>query len=110
MEKVIKYEDIKRVIDIGISCGLIVILSPVFGIVSIYLKNKENTIIFKQKRVGKNGQIFDIYKFRTIYVRDGKDILIDNGDFLRKYGIDELPQLLNVIKGDMSIIGPRPRV
>ena len=96
---------LKRVFDFIFSLFMIAFLCPVFLIISILIKiiDKSN-IIYKQVRTGKNGREFIIYKFKTI---DNKKIS-NLGRFLRKYGIDELPQLFNILKGDMSLIGPRP--
>lgn len=66
--------------------------------------------IFKQKRVGQYGKIFEIFKLKTIKWKHGKAIISPCGAFFRKYKIDELPQLFNILKGDMSIVGPRPDV
>lgn len=112
---------IKRIFDIIMSLIGIIILSPVFIIVSIAIKvNSTGNILFLQKRVGRDGREFNIYKFRTM-VSDaeklGKQITVGNdsritkvGAFLRKFKIDELPQLFNVFNGDMSLVGPRPEV
>ena len=108
----------KRFIDIvGSLCGLIV-LSPFLLIFAILVRIKLGSpIIFKQCRPGKDGKVFVIYKFRSMSNAKDKDgnLLPDKdrftkfGNFLRKTSIDELPQLLNILKGDMSIVGPRPR-
>jgi O-antigen biosynthesis protein WbqP len=111
---------IKRIIDILVSLIGIIILSPffVFAIVSIKYSS-DGPIFFKQKRVGKNKNTFDILKFRTMMIDAPKDTpthLLSDPDryitkiglFLRKTSLDELPQLWNIIIGDMSIIGPRP--
>ncbi|MDI9216982.1 MULTISPECIES: sugar transferase [Clostridium] len=114
-------EIIKRIFDFLASLLGIIILSPILLIVAIAIKiDSKGNILFMQKRIGKNGVPFYIYKFRTM-VSDaeklGKQITVgkDNritkvGAFLRKYKIDELPQLFNVLKGDMSLVGPRPEV
>lgn len=111
---------IKRLIDFVLAlCGLIV-LSPVFIILCIWIKlDSKGPILFKQKRVGINKTYFNIYKFRTMYIDTPKDMpthMLSNpdqfitkaGKFLRKTSLDELPQIINIIKGEMSIIGPRP--
>lgn len=112
---------VKRIFDFLASLVGIIIISPILLIVAIAIKIDSNgNILFLQKRIGKNGVPFYIYKFRTM-VSDaeklGKQITVgkDNritkvGAFLRKYKIDELPQLFNVLKGDMSLVGPRPEV
>lgn len=111
----------KRIFDTVCSSIGLAILSPLFLIVAIAIKlNSKGPVFFKQKRVGQYGETFYIYKFRTM-VNDaeklGKQITVggDNritsvGKFLRKYKLDELPQLINVVKGDMSLVGPRPEV
>ncbi|MDU7453375.1 sugar transferase [Clostridium saudiense] len=112
---------VKRIFDFFAALIGIIILSPIFIIVSIAIKlDSPGNIMFLQKRVGKCGKEFDIFKFRTMVTnaeRLGKQITVgkDNritkvGAFLRKYKIDELPQLFNVLKGDMSLVGPRPEV
>lgn len=112
---------IKRIFDFFAALIGIIILSPILIIVSIAIKlDSPGNIMFLQKRVGKDGKEFNIYKFRTMVTdaeKLGKQITVgkDNritkvGAFLRKYKIDELPQLFNVLKGDMSLVGPRPEV
>ena len=111
---------IKRLIDFVLAlCGLIV-LSTVFIILCIWIKlASRGPILFKQKRVGINKTYFNIYKFRTMYIDTPKDMpthMLSNpdqfitkaGKFLRKTSLDELPQIINIIKGEMAIIGPRP--
>ena len=111
---------VKRIVDFILSlCGLI-ILSPVFIILCIWIKlDSKGPILFKQKRVGINKTYFNIYKFRTMYIDTPKDMpthmlkdpdqfITGAGKFLRKTSLDELPQIINIIKGEMAIIGPRP--
>ncbi len=112
---------IKRIFDIIMSLIGIIILSPIFIIVSIIISiGSSGNILFLQKRVGRDEKEFNIYKFRTM-INDaeklGKQITVGNdtritkvGSILRKFKIDELPQLFNVFKGDMSLVGPRPEV
>lgn len=104
------YTKLKRFLDVSISTISLIPLTPVLILVGISLIDENEKIIFKQKRAGKNGSKFYIYKFRTIKHIEGKEITTDYCKLLRKLGIDELPQLINVLKGDMSLIGPRPRV
>lgn len=111
---------LKRVIDFFLSLIGVIILSPVFLILSIAIKvDSKGPILFKQKRVKKNKQYFNIYKFRTMKIDTPKEMpthLLENpdqfitktGKFLRKTSLDELPQLFNILKGDMAVIGPRP--
>lgn len=112
---------IKRLFDILASGIGIIILSPVLLIIALRIKTgSDGPIFFKQVRVGKDGKEFEILKFRTMVVdaeKMGRQITVgaDNritkvGGFLRKYKLDELPQLFNVFKGDMSLVGPRPEV
>ena len=110
-----------RLLDILASaCGLI-ILSPLFFILAIWIKSdSKGPVFYKQIRVGRDGKDFPLYKFRSMRVGADKKGLItvggkDNritkvGYIIRKYKLDELPQLLNVLKGDMSLVGPRPEV
>ena len=112
---------LKRIFDFFASLLGIIVLSPILVAVSIAIKlDSKGNILFLQKRVGKDGVPFNIYKFRTMVtdaeklgkqITVGKDSRITKtGAFLRKYKIDELPQLFNVLKGDMSLVGPRPEV
>lgn len=112
---------IKRIFDIIVSLIGIIIISPILIIVAISIKlDSKGNVLFLQKRIGKDGKPFNIYKFRTMVsnaeklgaqITVGKDSRITRvGAFLRKYKIDELPQLFNVLKGDMSLVGPRPEV
>ena len=109
----------KRIIDITISLPAVIVLSPVFVIIgaAIKLSGKEPAT-FKQKRAGKDGKPFVFYKFRTMKTdvdafgaspKSADDPRLTKvGKFLREYSLDELPQLFNILKGDMSIVGPRP--
>ncbi len=111
---------LKRVLDFFMSLLGIVVLSPIFLILAIIIKlTSPGPILFKQKRVGKNKSHFNILKFRTMRTDTPKDCpthLLSNpdqyitkiGKFMRKTSLDELPQLFNILKGDMAIIGPRP--
>lgn len=108
---------IKRFLDVVLSGMALIVLSPVFLIVSILeLKLHGHPIIYKTKRPGKDGKLFEMYKFRSMtnkcgsdgYLLPPKDRLTPFGRFIRKTSIDELPELVNIFKGDMSIIGPRP--
>src|SRR5690348_14860679 len=110
----------KRLFDLVASSIGLLVLSPLLLLVAILIKlDSRGPILFKQKRVGQNFRPFLIYKFRTMYVGAhatsfltiGADPRITRiGKYLRASKIDELPQLLNVLKGDMSLVGPRPEV
>ena len=111
---------IKRIIDFILSLVAIVILSPLLLLIAILIKlDSEGPVLFKQKRIGMHKTHFYMLKFRTMRIDSPKDVpthLLENpdqwitrmGKILRKTSLDELPQLFNIIKGEMSIIGPRP--
>ena len=111
---------LKRIFDIISSLLGLILLSPFMIIIAILIKfDSKGPIFFKQVRVTKNGREFKIFKYRTMRVGSdkfsqitvGKDSRITKvGDFLRKYKLDEIPQLINVLIGDMSLVGPRPEV
>lgn len=111
----------KRLFDLTVSSVAIVLLSPVFLLIAILIKlDSKGQVFFLQSRVGKDEKVFQIYKFRTMVVdaeKLGKQITVGRdpritrvGHYLRKYKIDELPQLFNVFNGSMSFVGPRPEV
>ena len=114
------YATVKRIIDIVFSILGLIILAPVFLIISVVIKlESKGPVIFKQKRIGRYKKNFTIYKFRTMRNDAPKDMpthMLKNangcitkvGNILRKTSLDELPQLVNILKGDMSIVGPRP--
>ena len=128
----IQYLKLKRIVDVLLSIIGIILLTPVFLFIMISIKvSSKGPIFYKQKRVGLNGRLFDFYKFRSMYFEIGEDKKRENmmidfmknnqthkiidtsrvtsvGKFIRKTSLDELPQLFNVIKGNMSIVGPRP--
>lgn len=111
---------IKRFIDFMLSLVGLIVLSPVFIIIALIIKiSSPGPVFFKQKRVGIHKTYFNILKFRTMRTDTPKDMpthLLENpekyitpiGKFLRKTSLDELPQIINILAGDMSIIGPRP--
>lgn len=114
------YLKVKRLIDIILSSLGLILLSPIFLIIIISIKlNSPGPVFFKQKRVGIEKKYFNILKFRTMRIDTPKDTpthLLENpdqwitevGKFLRRTSLDELPQIINIFKGEMSIIGPRP--
>lgn len=127
------YRGFKRIVDIILGCIGLVLLSPIFLILAICIKiDSKGPVIFAHKRIGKNGKEFNMYKFRSMY--ENAEEMIENfneeqkrewqenfklendpritkvGKFLRKTSLDELPQIVNIIKGDLSIVGPRPIV
>ncbi|WP_173365310.1 MULTISPECIES: sugar transferase [unclassified Fibrobacter] len=124
---------VKRITDIACSSLALVVLSPLllFCALAVKISDHKGPVIFKQTRVGRNGKLFTMYKFRSMYVdaeerkkelmaqneTGGKTFKMKNdpriypfGRILRKFSLDELPQLVNIIKGDMSIVGPRPPI
>ncbi|MGN1457110.1 MAG: undecaprenyl-phosphate glucose phosphotransferase [Acutalibacteraceae bacterium] len=111
---------IKRVFDIVIASVMLIVLSPLMAVVAIIIKaTSPGHIIFKQERVGLGRKPFIMYKFRSMREDTEGDLSMTEkndprctkiGHFIRKYSIDELPQLLNVLKGDMSLVGPRPEI
>ena len=115
------YFSAKRLLDIVFSILAIFFLLPFYIIIAAAIKASDphGTVIFKQKRFGKRKEYFDIYKFRTMREDAPHDVATEDmhdpqlyvtsvGRFLRKYSLDELPQFFNVLKGDMSIVAPRP--
>jgi O-antigen biosynthesis protein WbqP len=110
----------KRIADSVISFIGLIVLSPIFLILMILIKlDSKGPILFKQKRIGRHKKHFNIYKFRTMRIDTPKDTpthMLENpyqwitkmGKFLRETSLDELPQIINILKGDMSIVGPRP--
>lgn len=100
----------KRMIDFTLALITLIIVSPILGIVSLIIKVEgKGKILFKQKRIGKNQVAFNIYKLRTMARdKDGVNRVTKIGKLLRVTSIDEIPQLINILKGEMSFIGPRP--
>ena len=126
------YLFLKRTIDIAVALLLVLLFLPILPIVAILIKlDSSGPILFKQKRVGKDGKEFDFYKYRSM-VEDAENVIsvlrplsgVDGpvfklkndpritsvGRFLRRSSLDELPQLINVLKGEMSVVGPRPNL
>jgi exopolysaccharide biosynthesis polyprenyl glycosylphosphotransferase len=120
-EDTLLYDLIKRVFDVVVAAGLIVMSAPMWMIAALAVRlTSPGPILFQQERIGKNGHPFPILKFRTMYVdapkygrspEDESDPRITRaGKFLRKTSVDELPQLWNVLRGDMTLVGPRPEM
>jgi lipopolysaccharide/colanic/teichoic acid biosynthesis glycosyltransferase len=112
---------LKRLFDIFIAFIALLLLSPLLGALAVIIVfGSDGGVFYRQVRIGKNGVPFRIFKFRTMYADADKRGLLTVGDrdprvtmvgfWLRKYKMDELPQLLNVLLGDMSLVGPRPEV
>jgi len=114
------YNFVKRLFDILSSLIVLILLSPLLIIISLWIiLDSKGGAFYKQERIGKNQKPFGLYKFRSMRPDSDKkgQITIGNdnritkvGKFIRKYKIDELPQLFNILKGDMSVVGPRPEV
>lgn len=111
------YADVKRIFDIFVAATALAVLVPVFAIVALLIRTKlGRPVLFRQQRPGRNGQPFEMIKFRTMLDAvdcDGKPLpdskrLTPFGRLLRSTSLDELPELINVLRGDMSIVGPRP--
>lgn len=122
----------KRALDLAVSSLIILLVLPLIPVIVLLIKmDSRGPVLFRQKRVGKNGKIFDLYKFRSMV--DGAEKALDSlrplsnregpifkieedpritrvGSFLRRSSLDELPQIINVLKGDMTIVGPRPNL
>lgn len=132
-KKIISYINIKRVIDLFLSLVTLILLLPLIGIIALVIKlDSDGPVFFKHTRIGKDGKTIKIYKFRTMVTNAEelikkftpeqleeykKNFKLENdprvtkaGKILRKTSLDELPQLLNIIKGDLALIGPRPVV
>jgi lipopolysaccharide/colanic/teichoic acid biosynthesis glycosyltransferase len=115
------YAIAKRTLDLAVSVVLLFFCSPLLLLIALLVKiDSEGPAIFVQKRVGRNGQLFNIYKFRSMYTtalpydlsptKSSDPRITRIGRFLRRTSIDELPQLVNVVCGDMSLVGPRPEM
>jgi len=114
------YPTLKRIIDFVLSFIGLIVLSPLFLLIIILIKlDSKGPVLFRQRRYGKNKVLFDILKFRTMKIDTPKDTpthLLENpdqwitriGKVLRKTSLDEIPQIINILKGEMAIIGPRP--
>lgn len=110
----------KRLFDIAAALAGLVLLAPLFALLALWIKrDSPGPVFFRQQRVGRHGQLFAIYKFRTmttapagaVQLTVGGDARITRaGQFLRRYKLDELAQLINVLQGTMSLVGPRPEV
>lgn len=113
-----RYSFVKRIVDIIISSIGLIVTSPILLMTALAIKlESKGPIIFKQERLGLNGKVFKIYKFRSmcvnaekggVYEKKGDKRVTKVGKFIRKTSIDELPQFVNILKGEMSLIGPRP--
>lgn len=120
---------VKRVVDIVLSCVALIILAPVFALIGLLVRKDSGPAFFSQERVGRDGRKFKIYKFRSMIVNAEAELeklkeqnegsgplfklkedprITKVGAWIRKYSLDELPQILNVLRGDMSLVGPRP--
>ncbi|WP_086479559.1 sugar transferase [Oceanospirillum sanctuarii] len=112
------YAIFKRLLDIVVAASLILLLSPMFILVILGIRlSSSGSIFYTQERLGFRGRVFKLYKFRSmtnakrdlsVQVHQGSDEITAIGHWIRRFKIDELPQLLNVLSGDMSLVGPRP--
>jgi exopolysaccharide biosynthesis polyprenyl glycosylphosphotransferase len=118
---VYRYDRFKRVFDLFCVAVLGVVLVPLMAVIALMIRrDSPGPVFFKQNRVGKDGNLFKIYKFRSMYVdapayavnpdTSGDPRITRVGRFLRKTSLDELPQLINVLRGEMSLVGPRPEM
>ncbi len=115
-----KFQQVKPVFDVVVASLMLVLLSPIIGLVALLVRVFDGSpVVFQQDRVGKDGHLFKMYKFRTMrpdaevgigptWASDEDPRATRLGRILRKTHLDELPQLMNVIKGEMSLVGPRP--
>ena len=112
-------ETAKRALDLAIAIPALILLAPLFAVIALIVYIDTGApVLFRQTRLGRFGKPFDVFKFRTMTVLENGDTIVQatandaritpSGKWLRKSSIDELPQLLNVVAGDMSIVGPRP--
>ena len=112
---------LKRLFDVGFSAGALIVLAPLLLVIAVWIKlDSPGPVFFRQRRVGKMGREFRIFKFRTMHAdAEGRGPLITvgadpritrSGGWLRRTKVDEFPQFLNVVLGDMSLVGPRPEV
>lgn len=115
------YAFCKRAVDLVLSALLLVLFAPLFALIAIFVRlDSPGPALFIQKRVGRNGELFNIYKFRSMYAGSARYELSPTtsrdpritpiGRLLRRTSLDELPQLLNVLLGSMSLVGPRPEM
>jgi lipopolysaccharide/colanic/teichoic acid biosynthesis glycosyltransferase len=110
----------KRAFDVAAAALGLVLLAPLFAAIALWIRlDSPGPVLYRQQRVGRGGVLFNIFKFRTMFVRaaDARQLTVGRdprvtraGHFLRHYKLDELPQLLNVLQGTMSLVGPRPEV
>jgi len=113
---------LKRTLDVTLAAAGMMVLSPVLAaLAAVILVEDGMPVLFRQERAGLDGEPFTIYKFRTMVrdatahgdgfaVNEGDDRILRTGDLYRRFGLDELPQLWNVLRGDMSLVGPRPEL
>lgn len=117
-----RYDTVKRCLDVVCSILALLVLWPVLVLIAAAVRlESKGTVLFRQERLGRNGRVFTIYKYRTmldgaihmgsgLFTHEGDTRITRVGAFLRKTSLDELPQLINIVKGEMSLVGPRPPV